>query len=444
MDSKKVLLKLLTFYIPSKSLKKKVRKKILKGFDIIRQKRLKTHYQNILTKLKNKFKKEEKITVIFLGYSAGSTVDLFSSLYEKFVKDNKFECKVVITPYVHDTKEGMIERLEKAQEFLQQKNIPFINGYDIEKDQFLNVSQELHPDIVFFENGYDWNHPYFKIEAYPNSLNFLIPYSPMLADNLQHHFNQKIFYDAYQIFHHMRSEIPLQAKNAPIKLENIYPEYLGSTKLDVFRDKAYIAKEVWKTQQGNRKRIIWAPHHCWATYTNFILYKDIMLELAEQYKDKIQVCFKPHPALYESLVEIENWSREEVESYYNKWKNLENGQVELGDWVDLFITSDAMLMDSISFMAEYSATGKPSAVICREDENQHREMDFNELGEEILGYLYTVKNEEEIIQFIEGVVIDGNDTKKNERNAYILNQITPDNKQLASSNIYRYINDLLM
>lgn len=65
MDSKKVLLKLLTFYIPSKALKKKVRKKLSKVYDIIRHNKVRFHYQIILVKLRKKFKTKEKSISFF-------------------------------------------------------------------------------------------------------------------------------------------------------------------------------------------------------------------------------------------------------------------------------------------------------------------------------------------------------------------------------------------
>lgn len=47
-------------------------------------------------------------------------------------------------------------------------------------------------------------------------------------------------------------------------------------------------------------------------------------------------------------------NEEEWEKYINSWKSLKNAYVmEEGDYKDLFLYSDAMILDSISFLAEY-------------------------------------------------------------------------------------------
>jgi hypothetical protein len=54
-----------------------------------------------------------------------------------------------------------------------------------------------------------------------------------------------------------------------------------------------------------------------------------------------------------------NWGSEKTTAYYDKWDNLDNGQFKSGDYVDL-LTSDALIHDCGSFMAEYLVVGKPA------------------------------------------------------------------------------------
>ena len=65
---------------------------------------------------------------------------------------------------------------------------------------------------------------------------------------------------------------------------------------------------------------------------------DLMIEIALLYKDKVQIAFKPHPLLKEKLIKL--WGAQATDDYYRKWDNLPNGQLETGDYVDLFKTSD--------------------------------------------------------------------------------------------------------
>ena len=81
-----------------------------------------------------------------------------------------------------------------------------------------------------------------------------------------------------------------------------------------------------------------------------------MLSFTEKYKDKIQIAFKPHPNL--KTVNKSSKSGKPNDDYYDKWNSLDNGQLEEGDYFDLFLQSDAMIHDSVSFLSEYLYTMK--------------------------------------------------------------------------------------
>ena len=82
----------------------------------------------------------------------------------------------------------------------------------------------------------------------------------------------------------------------------------------------------WKRE----KRIIWAPHHTIPTapnlleYSTFLDVAEIMLEIAEEYKEELQIAFKPHPFLLKKLYNI--WGKEQTHAYYGKWAQLGNTQ----------------------------------------------------------------------------------------------------------------------
>src|SRR5690606_23808246 len=122
----------------------------------------------------------------------------------------------------------------------------------------------------------------------------------------------------------------------------------------------------WKNKSTKLKRIIWAPHHridekgSKYSFSNFLKFHQSFLELAQENSDKIQIAFKPHPLLKQKLYVHKDWGVEKTRQYYNSWAQLPNGQLALDDYIDLFLTSDAMILDSISFIAEYAFTRKPS------------------------------------------------------------------------------------
>ena len=73
--------------------------------------------------------------------------------------------------------------------------------------------------------------------------------------------------------------------------------------------------------------------------------------------------------------------------------------------MDIFATSDGMIMDSASFLGEYLYVNKPLLFLTR------KEQAFNSLGEKTLSCYYTAKGEDYIAieQFVERVILQGED-----------------------------------
>ena len=69
------------------------------------------------------------------------------------------------------------------------------------------------------------------------------------------------------------------------------------------------------------------------SYSCFLRYYQVFLNIAEKYKDKIQIAFKPHPLLKVKLSKHKEWGQQRTEDYYKKWQNLENGQLEEDDYI---------------------------------------------------------------------------------------------------------------
>ena len=94
---------------------------------------------------------------------------------------------------------------------------------------------------------------------------------------------------------------------------------------------------------------------------------------------------KPHPNLCFAVIEAGLFkSEEDYLAYLQEWDSLPNAKVVTGGYYqDVFKTSDAMILDSASFIAEYQYTHKPMLFLTREGET------FNPLGQRILDVSYT-------------------------------------------------------
>ena len=411
----------------------------LKGFFDRQCKRIKfiglsISYRKIKKRLRNQIDKQP-IRVGFIGYADGASCDIFTNLYKIFEKDSRFLCSVVVLPYTHDDKNAMIKKHQKAMEYVQSRGITPLPGYDEKNDVMINYCGSF--DIVFFENEYDWIDSLFKVENFRDALSFVIPYGQYLADNIQYHLSHKMMSEVFRVYPTSKPISRMMKKYSDIFGWNINSEYLGNPKTDCFFNVGEV-EDVWKKAKEGQKRVIWAPHHTWAPYSNFLTYYKDFMDYTKAHKD-IFIAFKPHPALRDSLRDINKWSEDEINQYFDAWKNGDNTDLFEGAWFDLFQKSDAMILDSLGFMLEYSLSGRPACVIYRVDEKGERVMKFSDCGEELYGNLYHAKNMVEIKDFID-MIKKGEDTNKETRLEYLRENYTPPYGKTGAENIY---NDVL-
>lgn len=384
-------------------------------------------------KLIKELRKKKKIKVAFLGYALGASCDLFSGIYSEFKKDKRFEPYMVIVPNSYGSKEVMIQIQNQAKEYLDSLKIPYVCGYDEKDDVFVDITKTINPDIVFMCHHYDWFPKEFKIENFREKLVYITPYSYFLDDNLQYNSNTNAYMYAHKCFFETK-DLSQMWKNASAVKKNKEGEFLGYLKVDNILFSQNSFKDVWKIKDKAIKRIIWAPHHLDAPLSNFLEYKDLFLSLAQTRTD-IQFAFRPHPGLKGSLQRVAHWNKTEIDNYYQSWQDLPNAFVSEGEFIDLFFSSDAMILDSISFIAEYFITGKPMCI-----QTPKHNFKFNSFTEKLKDNLYKSNCYDDVINFVDNIVCSKQDSSlSNNRQQIIYNQFLPPNNKSAAFNIYDYI-----
>ena len=185
-----------------------------------------------------------------------------------------------------------------------------------------------------------------------------------------------------------------------------------------------------------KKRVICAPHFTikpgYVSQSNFLWMADLMLSVAKKYSDKIQFVFKPHPLLFSELCKHAEWGEEKTKQYYDEWQSGENTQLESGTFIDLFMTSDAMIHDSGSFCVEYHYSGNPTMYIAKDFEKQVAEK--GEFGQLAMRQHYVGKDENDIIRFIEEVVLRGDDPMKEPRRRFVEQYLIPPHGKTVTEN----------
>ncbi len=376
----------------------------------------------------------QKIKVVF--FLQTPSVWKYDRLYKMMEHSDKFDPTVVVSPYnvhlAYDKNECL--RVMKATEgFARQKGYRYISTYD--GTQWLDVKKTLQPDIVFFSKPYKDTLPQYHIYNFSEQLTLYVPYGINCMN---------LFRNNYQLpFHNLLWKLLVETeyqKQYAIEYEQIKGRnavVVGALAMEDIMRNDYSPQDVWKPQNKPKKRIIWAPHHTvdyLFNFSNFLVYADNMLRLAEKYKDTVQWAFKPHPVLKFKLINI--WGAKRTEEYYKKWQDLENGQLEQGDYTDLFLTSDAMIHDSGSFTVEYLYTRKPVLFQVRNEEVKKQ---WNSFGQDCFGLHYKAYDIEQTEQFIQNVVLGGNDRMKQDRELFYQSVLCPKDGKMPSENIYNLL-----
>ena len=371
-------------------------------------------------------KKSEKGERIKIAFQISLiSVWVGDELVNKFQKDDRFDVTIII---VWQTNTSKFE-VETLKEYFKVRSFKYVVA-----------DGTLHPgdfDIVFYTSPYlnileNWSENDIPL----STLTCYIPYGFLIAaiQNLQ--FNLFIHNTIWKNFCIAKDYQDMANKYCRIgKMGMVYSGY---PKLD----RAYNLKcginVLWKNprKSANIKKIIYAPHHSINDepyYSTFAENKDFILNYARNHVETTSWVFKPHPLLKVRAVTSGLFKSEErYEEYVNEWRNLPNAIVLDGEYLDYMASSDAMIFDSISFMAEYLYFNKPALFLTRENEK------MNEFGSKVLDILYHVsgKNLMGIADFIENGI--ENDSKFVERSRFFTKYLDyyKENRKLASDFIY--------
>lgn len=386
--------------------------------------------QQLINELKNK----EEIKVVFFFQTPATW--RYDTIYRAMEKEKRFSPLVVLSPFnVHlkYKKSELFKTLEQSESFVKKQGYNYLNAYDKNHNKWINIRKTINPDIVFFTKPYKDTLPNYHIYKFQDKLTCYNAYSITGVDNFYMIYNLAFHNLLWKFFIETTFQQNDAIQHSVRKGENT--EVIGSLADEVFIDKQYIPKDVWKPQNKPKKRIVWAPHHTidyFLFFSTFLEYYDLMFDLAEKYADDIQIAFKPHPVLKYRLINI--WGKERTEAYYKKWDSLENTQLADGYYTDLFLTSDALIHDSVSFAVEYLFTKKP-LIFCVRDEKVVEHWNKNELGKRAFELHYKANKREDIENFIQAVVLQGNDPMFNSREDFYTEYLYPKDGKLPSQKI---------
>ena len=345
------------------------------------------------------------------------------SIFKKMLLDGIFNPVILVAPYLTYGEEQMLINMEEAYSYFKSKGYPVKRAFD--EKGWLSVKTELKPDFVFFTNPHHLTMPDYYSDLFKRYISYYVPYYYQISKwgDYGPQYNQFFHNVMWRIFSPHNVALDIHRQYSDNKGENV--SVTGYPAMEPFMDKDYAPISPWKKQDKRKLKILWAPHHTidmpQLPYANFLKYAEFFKEIVERYQDTIQWTFKPHPILKPKLINHPDWGRERTQSFWAFWENQPNCQLEEGEYVDLFLTSDAMIHDSGSFLAEYPYTNKP--VLYLTSSKNMKEF-FNPIGCEAFDACYHAFNEHDIEFFI-GNLFSGKDTMQSHRQAFLEKHVLP-------------------
>ena len=349
-------------------------------------------HENYERKLKNLQNKTDKIKVAFLIRENQKWT--YQSLYEKLEKSEKFEPIILVSilELVSKGKDKIRNNLEKNYNFFKSKGMNVDYAY---KDGSFVDLKKFNIDMLFYDQPWDLPNLHKPHNVSEFALTFYASYSYELIDNRQHYMSDfhKFLYKFF-----VDNELNLNRYESYMKGNSDNCIVTGYIKLDEYLKPSQECK-IWKDK--DKFKIIYAPHHSFEKkgihFATFDKNGKFILELAKKHPETTWV-FKPHPRFKYALVRNNIMTENEAEEYFEEWNKI--GTVyDCGNYINLFQTSDLMITDSISFLAEYILSGHP---IIRLLSSNHAKM--NQIGDKINNVCYATRDNNELYKNFNNII----------------------------------------
>tara|TARA_Y100000816_G_scaffold292627_1_gene289273 strand:+ start:142 stop:1254 length:1113 start_codon:yes stop_codon:yes gene_type:complete len=216
---------------------------------------------------------------------------------------------------------------------------------------------------------------------------YYIPYSFHVDNNPKMQFER--------LFHSFCAKIFLPSSASNLNLKKRYNFIESGYPTENFLKKKH-------TKYGELKRIIWAPHHTiyptknGLNFSTFLQFSKHLLEIKKS-KD-YTIYFRPHPYLKKNLISHTEWGQHKTEDYYGIWND--SGLLSSNNYINIFLESDLLITDSISFLAEWSYMSKPLIFLCNQPKEKMLEK-FNNIGKKLFLQANHANNHAELDLLIE-------------------------------------------
>lgn len=391
--------------------------------------RIQIFYYNkfCLPKILRKVSNKEIINVAFEAWNV--SMWKYHSLYEAMKKDPRFNPVVILTPS------------PRKEDSIRQKHLEEM------KELFASRNYNIYPEVIWTSLEYDdlkedfdlvfYCQPYRQLKLSKTVKTHLWGYSEYgYSTNTNCRWCENTLMKNITFMYCADSQLAIDDAKKITIVKGTNRSYTGYLFGDELLNPISTENFIWKKQNSDCYKIIWAPHfsidpnHV-LKLSHFLEICDGMVELTKQYKDRVQFVFKPHPFLYNQLCQTEGWGKERADAYYSYWKTAENCQFEDGLYTHLFHSADAIVHDCASFTVDWLYTGKPGFYVSDREKIE----DFNNITNEAYNCYYKGTTVNQIEQFINNVVIEKKDTMSLQRKVFFEKYLLSPNGKTAAENV---------
>lgn len=366
---------------------------------------------------------QSPVSVVFIASSIASwKVD---SVVSAMMDSPNFEVSCVVARLVNGSGANVASHeREKLLNHFCLKGYRYIDTYGMNEGEIRKLLGDLSPHVVFLTNPHALVKPVLHEEIYMSYLTCYVPYHHEVVsygdnkeqyDQLSHNAFWKI-YSPHQTSKDIYRATRRRGDNGV--------EVTGLPACESLYNQSSKAEWHWKAPSGKKLRVIWAPH--WLIRPDLKLatiYElgNVIREIAEKYRDRVEWVMRPHPFLRPTLEQHPEWGKEKTDAFFQFWSDSPFTQIEEGDYVDLFRTSDAMIHDSGSFLAEYLCVDKPVMYLKTENTSDNY---LNFFGQKALAACEIGRNKDEIENFILSL-LDDPKPDDHKRKAFIRDFLDP-------------------
>lgn len=418
MGAKTALIRLATALIPSKKLRRRARRKLL---DAARDARIaslapeiRSRYAAHAARCREKLARGEKIKVAFLICDAS----MFSgeSVYLKMKDDPRFDCSILIAPRTSRGGKFLRETQEKTLALLSKRYGGAVRAiYSPDSGREEPIVADVVFDTILYEDQSLESCTVENLSRRSLVAVIYYGYGGLFKSNEKKTPHLPNVSLAWRFFVSNRETAEMFRKANPLLDGTVEAE--GYCKMD------RLADEMRRAAPRKRKRVIIAPHHTIdraadgaLALSTFLANAGALLELPAMFPE-VDFVFRPHPLLFPRLSSPSKWGESKAAGYLEAMAAFPNVEIETGgDYFATFASSDALLHDCGSFLAEYFYTGRPQCFMLESDATV--ESQFLPFARELLGRARRAYGKDGIVAFVRDVAAGAPDPQAGERAAF--------------------------